>query len=249
MPGVVSTLALEVYPNGAFLEIELENHLIVGAGLGASAAVCVGIAAVLLVFTIQKSKGIENKEKINELAFIGENLLHGKASGIDNTVITYGGIITYKNGQLKQLFLPENFLKIMIVDSKTPKNTKTMVTKVRNNREIFTNIYDKLFDIINTVSEETLDCLEQRNYDRLKELIQMNHNLLRCVGVSSFLLDKIVDTGLGFNIKGKMTGGGGGGVCFFLITTENIQEFSKICEDNEWDVQIAELTNQGVLLI
>ena len=104
-------------------------------------------------------------------------------------------------------------------------------------------------DIINTVSEETLDCLEQRNYDRLKELIQMNHNLLRCVGVSSFLLDKIVDTGLGFNIKGKMTGGGGGGVCFFLITTENIQEFSKICEDNEWDVQIAELTNQGVLLI
>ena len=47
--GVISTLLLQVYSEPMNFQFFWESQLPVGAGLGASAALCVGVAAVLLV--------------------------------------------------------------------------------------------------------------------------------------------------------------------------------------------------------
>jgi mevalonate kinase len=55
-----------------------------------------------------------------------------------------------------------------------------------------------------------------------------------------------VDQAWKCGIKGKMTGGGGGGTCVFAVTTESISEFQQICENNNWEIIVAELSSEGI---
>lgn len=77
-----------------------------GAGLGSSAAYCVALSAALLAYSEEidlplpstkegdKKVWIDVVEKqvelVNKWAFEGERIIHGRPSGIDNTVSSYG---------------------------------------------------------------------------------------------------------------------------------------------------------------
>lgn len=76
------------------------SELPLGSGLGSSASFCVALAAALLAFTDAVSvdlnqqgwQSFEEKQLglVNKWAFEGEKIIHGKPSGIDNTVSAYG---------------------------------------------------------------------------------------------------------------------------------------------------------------
>lgn len=76
------------------------SELPLGAGLGSSAAFSVSLAAALLALSDSVnldstqqgwlSFGENELELVNKWAFEGEKIIHGKPSGIDNTVSTYG---------------------------------------------------------------------------------------------------------------------------------------------------------------
>ena len=76
------------------------SELPLGAGLGSSAAFCVSVSAALLALsdsvTPDFSKqgwsvyGENELELVNKWAFEGEKIIHGKPSGIDNSVSTFG---------------------------------------------------------------------------------------------------------------------------------------------------------------
>lgn len=75
--------------------IEFKTELPVSAGLGSSAAYCVCLAAGLLhhfKWLNLKVDESDQGKKINEWAFIGEKIIHGSPSGIDNTIATFGKI-------------------------------------------------------------------------------------------------------------------------------------------------------------
>ena len=73
-----------------------------GAGLGSSAAFCVSMSGALLTavgaVSIGARRGAEGwevlekgaLELVNQWAFQGEKIIHGKPSGIDNSVSTFG---------------------------------------------------------------------------------------------------------------------------------------------------------------
>lgn len=72
-----------------------------GSGLGSSAAFCVSLSGAFLAlsdsvkfdFNTQGWAAFEEKEQqelANKWAFEGEKIIHGKPSGIDNTVSTFG---------------------------------------------------------------------------------------------------------------------------------------------------------------
>lgn len=76
------------------------SALPVGAGLGSSASLCVALSATLLSFTgsVKLDKSSEGwlafdesgLDLLNKWAFQAEKIIHGKPSGLDNTVSTYG---------------------------------------------------------------------------------------------------------------------------------------------------------------
>lgn len=80
--------------------VAVSSDLPLGAGLGSSAAFCVAISAALLGLTsaVSVDRGQQgwltyadaDLELLNKWAFEGEKIIHGKPSGLDNTVSTFG---------------------------------------------------------------------------------------------------------------------------------------------------------------
>ena len=69
------------------------------------------------------------------LAFVSEMILHGKPSGIDNSVSTFGGFIQFSN------FLPTvvDFappIKVLLVNTQVKRNTRTLVEKVAKQHQV-----------------------------------------------------------------------------------------------------------------
>lgn len=85
----------------------LRSTIPIGAGLGSSASVCVCLSAALLlqIRTLagphpdQPSEESEVQiERINRWAFVGEMCIHGKPSGVDNTVAAGGKAVIFRRG-------------------------------------------------------------------------------------------------------------------------------------------------------
>lgn len=85
------------------MDVTVSSTQPVGAGLGSSASFSVCLAAGLLttVALISPKQPLngentmatwseKDKELINSWAFEGERIIHGKPSGIDNSMATYG---------------------------------------------------------------------------------------------------------------------------------------------------------------
>lgn len=178
---------------------------------------------------------------------MGETLIHGRASGIDNTVVTYGGLISYTAGKIENLTLNEFPVKLLLVNSRVPKVTKVMVENVRLGREKMQKVYDGIFRTIQDISEELVRAIADKDFECFKECLRINHELLRGINVCGDTLARIVDEGAKCGIKGKMTGGGGGGTCVFAITHEDIEGFRQVCESNNWEFIIADLSSQGII--
>lgn len=76
-------------------KVIVSSDLPMGAGLGSSASFCVSLSAALILETENlqsdwlKPEDV-NLQLINKWAYEGEKIIHGKPSGIDNTVITFG---------------------------------------------------------------------------------------------------------------------------------------------------------------
>ena len=103
-------------PNAIPVDISIESDIPIGAGLGSSAALSVCLSAGLLLIqdtrnscdncrpitsyninTPEQDISEERAREICDLAYISEQILHGRPSGIDNTVSTYGGLIHFSN--------------------------------------------------------------------------------------------------------------------------------------------------------
>lgn len=72
--------------------IKIESDISIGSGMGSSASysVCLSTAILILCGRITPSLLSEDKELINKWAFQAERIFHGKPSGIDNSICTYG---------------------------------------------------------------------------------------------------------------------------------------------------------------
>src|SRR5712692_7540987 len=73
------------------LSVSVECEIPVAAGLGSSASTTVAI-----ISAVARSRGIElDRRQIFKLAFVSENFLHGKPSGVDQATCIYGGMIQF----------------------------------------------------------------------------------------------------------------------------------------------------------
>lgn len=127
-------LWLSIRNNHKGMSLNVNSKLPIGGGLGSSASYCVVLAASFLCYYGYLENPLKFTEKdldlINSWAFVGETILHGKPSGIDNTLVTYGGAKFFTKGEMRNI-KGFNSMKFLLIDSKVEKNTARQVSMVR----------------------------------------------------------------------------------------------------------------------
>ncbi|KAF7805129.1 mevalonate kinase [Senna tora] len=217
--------------------VVVTSELPLGSGLGSSAAFCVALTAALLAFTDSVSLdvslrgwlsfGEKELELINKWAFEGEKIIHGKPSGIDNTVSTYGHMISFKSGKLTHMksTVP---LKMLITNTKVGRNTKALVTGVSERTLKHPDAMAFVFSAVDSISKELTTIIQSpapdnlsvtEKEEKIEHLIDMNQGLLQCMGVCHATIETVLRTTVKYKLASKLTGAGGGGCVLTLLPT------------------------------
>lgn len=218
-------------------KVVVTSELPLGAGLGSSASFCVSFASAFL--TLSDAINMENKgsgwltleeselELINKWAFEGEKIIHGKPSGIDNTVSTFGSMIMFKSGALTRIN-SSTPIKMLITNTKVGRNTKALVAGVSERASRHPGAMASVFTAVDYISKEMSTIIESAALDdlsvtakeeKIEELMEMNQGLLQCMGVSHASIETVLRTTLKYKLASKLTGAGGGGCVLTLLPT------------------------------
>lgn len=217
--------------------VVITSELPLGSGLGSSAALCVALSAALLAFSDSVSLDMSQQgwsvfgdselELLNKWAFEGEKIIHGKPSGLDNTVSTYGNMIKFRSGNLTRL--KSNMpLKMLITNTKVGRNTKALVAGVSERTLRHPDAMSLVFNAVDSISNELSTIIQSPTPDdlsitekesKIEELIEMNQGLLQCMGVSHASIETVLRTTLKYKLASKLTGAGGGGCVLTLLPT------------------------------
>jgi hydroxymethylglutaryl-CoA reductase len=192
------------------IKIEVIPHVPRAMGLGGSAALAVAIIRALDAhFKLNL-----NDEDINQLSYESEMLAHGNASGIDNTLATYGKFSLFKRGtppEFRELKVKEP-IPIVIGLSGVESLTAKMVSKVKNSWENNKILYNRIFDEIDGLTLQAVEAIEKNDLLQLGELMNINQGLLNALQVSSRELEDLIEISRRNGAVGaKLTGSGGGG--------------------------------------
>lgn len=208
------------------VHVTLEGDLYCASGVGASAANCVAMArAVSEHFNLNLSD-----EEINKCGLEGDKAYAGTPSGIDNTCSTYGQPILFRKnleGGPNQMDLLKvgKPLYVLLVSTGITTKTSIAVGILRENKEKDPGRFAGIFKEAEDIALQGKDALEAGDLNRIGQLLNRNHELLRESGVSHTYLDCLVDfMRRNGAIGAKMTGGGRGGYMVALFPDEKAQE-------------------------
>ena len=226
----------------------------IGAGLGSSAAFSVAssgalVSARMILFApslneakdseslIENELIFESEEKttlrgsfsdtVNKWAYVAEKIIHGTPSGLDNTISTYGGTLSFKKVNGSPTFqrlgdCPP--LRILLTNTKVPRVTRQLVANVRKLREEDPDMVNGVFDEIQKVTDTFESSLKDDGlHNIVSKLFETNQQLLETIGVSHPSLETICNSSRKVGLSSKLTGAGGGGcaVTFLGVAGED----------------------------
>ncbi|MGC8585595.1 MAG: mevalonate kinase [Thermoplasmata archaeon] len=218
---ILKALELTGYTGG--YNINIKSHRFHSSGLGSSAAVTVGTVASVL-----NLNNDFDKRKIAKISFDVEYAVQGRASPIDTSTETAGGIIYVGNKWGHKLWeieknerrweirrLSINKLEFIIANSGIRGSTAQLVSMV--SRFVKNNNFG--MDIIHEIGELTdnsVKYLEECDCEKIGELMNRNNKLLTILGVGNSMTSAIIDRVGEFSYGAKITGAGGGGSVIIL---------------------------------
>lgn len=229
----------------------LRSTIPIGQGLGSSASISVCISTALLLQCRalagphpdqQTAEAEEQLQRINRWAFVGELLIHGNPSGIDNTVATNGRAVLFQRKDYAKppsVSIMRDFpeLPLLLVDTCVPKSTAAEVAKVGELKKRHPEVTNAILDAIDSIVRSVYEVIS--NYDteadstaaikHLGELMSVNHGLLTSLGVSHPKLERlrylVNQAGVGWT---KLTGAGGGGCAITLLRPQSSAQSAQL---------------------
>lgn len=228
-------LYLAILPRPVPATLKVTSQMPTGAGLGSSAAYAVCLSAALLRLAgrggaadtsqtppseSSATRGGLSLDEVSAWAFRSEQIVHGTPSGIDNSICTFGGAVSFKAGRCSTLTAPP--LQVLLVNTCVPRSTKALVAAVGARRRRLPEVVEPVLDALDALAERALQTLaalatadnphqQDEAYATLHELVDVNHALLASLGVSHASLERLVGVAATHGLHAKLTGAGGGG--------------------------------------
>ena len=198
------------------MTIEVFPNVPRAMGLGGSSALAVSVIRAL---DLHFGLGLDAAD-VNAFAFECEQAAHGTASGVDNTLATYGTAMLYRNtasnrGKAAPVFTALDLAKplpIVVGISGKESLTATSVARVAAAWQRNRPRYEGIFDQIDALVQAGIDAVRDGELNELGELMNLCHGYLNALQVSTRELEELVHLARRHGAVGaKLTGGGGGG--------------------------------------
>jgi mevalonate kinase len=189
-----------------------------GAGLGSSAALAVACARALLVHDKRKV----DAAIVAEAAAASEQLMHGRASGIDVAFAASGGIGVYRRASGVRP-LRGTQVRVLVGPSGTPRSTAEMVQRVADatSGPHSTSTDDDRLKELGALTDVGTAALIAGEHAKLGAAMNRAHEILGGLGVSTPQLDHLcAGARLAGAFGAKLTGAGGGGAVIAIASRE-----------------------------
>lgn len=186
------------------LNLKIKSEIPVSRGMGSSAALSVALAGGLS-WLLKKKK---DKKLINQIAYEIEKKQHGKPSGCDNSIATYGGTIIFQKGEIKLVKINSKFNFLLVDSGRAVESTREMVEKVSEKLKT-QSVKRKNIKEIGDVTLKIIKTLKTKTLNNLKPLISENERLLEELGVVGEKAKEIIRDLEKIGGAGKICGAGG----------------------------------------
>ena len=213
-----------IHRNDLSGKIKLKSSIPIGAGLGASAALCSAVARWF------QSMNLAQHSELLEFSRNLENLFHGESSGVDVAVALSAKPLVYVRNGLSRIFIPSWQPKWFLSYSGHRGVTLDCVTKVKKILEDdFQNgaLVDSDMQVAVGMCEAALSLPEEIGYPRLVEAIELAESCFERWGLvenSSQQMNWLRSKGA---VAVKPTGSGDGGYILSLWKEEPSAEVLK----------------------
>lgn len=204
---------LELSPDPDW-QIEIASDIPIAGGLGSGAAV--STALVRAVFAHAGHEPLP--ATVSRLTYRTEEMYHGTPSGIDNTVIAYDQPVWFVRGAEIETFALARSFQLVIADSGASSTTREIVGAVRQAWQQEPASYERWFDQIGELVWSARQAMTSGDIAALGPLMDCNQTLLAQIGVSSPLLETLIDAARRAGAAGaKLSGAGRGGNIIALV--------------------------------
>lgn len=226
--------------------ISIESEIPVAAGLGSSASLAVAFTAAY-----SRYLGLNlSKEEISRIAYEAEKIVHGKPSGIDNTIASLGGAILYHKGSTRRINISNlDRVAIIIADTGIERSTRKAVLSVLSLYDKHPKVMEKIYEASEEIIREAEESLSRGDWVRVGELMNINHGLLSAIGVSTLELEKLVHLARKNGALGaKITGAGMGGSIIALVLRESVEQVVEVLRREAQQVISTGIAEEGVVV-
>ncbi|MEM4545699.1 MAG: mevalonate kinase [Nitrososphaerota archaeon] len=240
---IATKTVLEHFDEKKGLNIDVYSTIPSSVGLGSSGAISVATVAA-----VSKVLGHEiDKEQIWRLSLQAERYVHVTPSGIDPLVSVYGGLLVWRIQDGSKPKRIDRDIVLIVGNTGIQRSTGKFVSMVDKKKARKIEGISQLMGVMSWISNLALKAFKEMDLVTLGVLMNMNHELLKVIGVSHESLDRLVEaTRKAGALGSKLTGGGGGGCMISLATPSKRAVVCKAIEENGGQPMIVRKHNAGV---
>lgn len=212
-------------PEDVNLRFVLKSSIPPSQGAGSSSAVCQAVIGVLAKHFGKRPE--MPREFLYHLGKMLETWFHGKVSGVDNAVISYGKPVFFiPNESCTIVGIHEPFY--FVVGSTGARQAPSPYETVRGIRAADPFLYERGSKEVCAGAVEMLESLRRSDAQRVGELMLSFHRLMQDMGLSTESCDEAVDVAMEVGALGaKVTGAGRGGFVIALAPVMNIEKIQR----------------------
>ena len=223
------------------IDITLSSNVPIGSGLGSSAAVTVATLAALYRYHNIRF----NKSSLAHDAHMVEQAVQGVASPLDTLVSTYGGLV-YLSRNKKVEHININFNVPFVVGYTTKHgNTGKMVKDVKNLKTRNPKIINPVITAMGNLTNYAKQALLKRDFNKVGELMNINHGFLDVLGVNTVELSRMVYAAREAGAIGSKTTGAGGGGSIIALCPGKVDEVAEAISRDD-NILKVNFTRKGI---